>query len=79
LAGGYSGNAIKVYIPDYPDILNVPNGATVVVTGQASGTFTVGSGLAFSQATTSGNLRNLVLGLGIAIYGGDTLAFTWRT
>ena len=78
-AGGYSGNAIKVYIPDYPDILNVANGATIVLTGQTSGTFTVGSGLAFSQATTSGTVRNLALGLGISVYGGDNLTFAWRT
>ena len=78
-AGGYSGNAIKVYIPDYPDILNVPNGATVVLTGQTSGTFTVGSGLPFSQATTTLTVRNLVIGLGISVYGGDNLTFTWRT
>ena len=78
-AGGYSGNAIKVYIPDYPDILNVPNGATIVLTGQTSGTFTVGSGLAFSQATTSGTVRNLAIGLGTTVYGGDNLTFTWRT
>lgn len=78
-AGGYGSNAIKVYIPDYPDILNVANGATIVLTGQTSGTFTVGSGLAFSQATTSGTVRNLALGLGITVYGGDTLTFTWRT
>ena len=78
-AGGYSGNAIKVYIPDYPDILNVPNGATVVLTGQTSGTFTVGSGLPFSQATTTLSVRLLVTGLGIAVYGGDNLTFAWRT
>jgi hypothetical protein len=78
-AGGYSGNSIKVNIPDYPGILNVPDGATIVVTGQASGTFTVGSGLPFSQATTTGNLRNLATGIGTSIYGGDTLTFIWRT
>jgi hypothetical protein len=78
-AGGYSGNQITVNINDYPGILSVPDGATVVLTGQASGTFTVGSGHPFSQAITVGYLRKLVRGLGIAIYGGDTLTFTWRT
>lgn len=77
--GGYSGNQIEVNINDYPGILSVPNGATVVLTGQASGTFTVGSGFPFSQAVTDGYLRRLVTGLGIAVYGGDTLTFTWRT
>jgi hypothetical protein len=78
-AGGYSGNQINVNISDYPGIVNVPNGATIVLTGQTSGTFTVGSGHPFSQAITVGYLRKLVRGLGIAIYGGDTLTFTWRT
>lgn len=78
-AGGYSTNAINVKISDYPGIVNVPNGATVVLTGQTSGTFTVGSGHPFSQAITEGGLRKLIRGLGIAIYGGDTLTFTWRT
>ena len=78
-AGGYSSNAINVNINDYPGILSVPNGATVVLTGQTSGTFTVGSGHPFSQAVTDGYLRKLVRGLGIAVYGGDTLTFTWYT
>jgi hypothetical protein len=78
-AGGYGGNQINVNINDYPGILNVPNGATVVLTGQASGTFTVGSGHPDSHAITEGYLRKLVRGLGIIIYGGDTLTFTWRT
>jgi hypothetical protein len=81
-AGGYSSNAINVKISDYPDIVNVPNGATVVLTGQASGTFTVGSGHPFSNAITEGGLRKLVRGLDpeiYSIYGGDTLTFTWYT
>jgi len=78
-AGGYSGNQINVKISDYPGIVNVPNGATVVLTGQASGTFTVGSGHSFSQAITEGGLRKLVRDLGISVYGGDTLTFTWYT
>jgi hypothetical protein len=81
-AGGYSGNQINVNISDYPDIVNVPNGATIVLTGQASGTFTVGSGHPFSQAITEGGLRKLVRGLDpdiYHIYGGDTLTFTWYT
>jgi hypothetical protein len=78
-AGGYSTNAINVKISDYPGIVNVPNGATVVLTGQTSGTFTVGSGHPFSQAITEGGLRKLIRGLGISVYGGDTLTFTWRT
>ena len=43
------------------------------------GGISVGGGLAFSQATTSGTVRNLALGLGTVIYGGDNLTFTWRT
>jgi hypothetical protein len=81
-AGGYSTNAISVKISDYPGIVNVPNGATVVLTGQASGTFTVGSGHPSSQAITEGGLRKLIRGLDpeiYSIYGGDTLTFTWRT
>jgi hypothetical protein len=81
-AGGYSTNAINVKISDYPGIVNVPNGATVVLTGQTSGTFTVGSGHPFSQAITAGGLRKLVRELDpeiYSIYGGDTLTFTWYT
>lgn len=81
-AGGYSTNAINVKISDYPDIVNVPNGATVVLTGQASGTFTVGSGHPFSNAVTEGGLRKLVRGLDpeiYSIYGGDNLTITWYT
>lgn len=43
------------------------------------GGISVGGGLAFSQAATSGTVRNLALGLGTVIYGGDNLTFTWRT
>ena len=81
-AGGYSGNQITVNINDYPGILSVPDGATVVLTGQASGTFTVGSGHPFSQAITIGYLRKLVRGLDpdiYHIYGGDNLTITWYT
>ena len=81
-AGGYSSNQINVKISDYPDIVNVPNGATIVLTGQTSGTFTVGSGHPSSQAITEGGLRKLVRGLDpdiYQIYGGDNLTITWYT
>jgi hypothetical protein len=81
-AGGYGTNAINVKISDYPGIVNVPNGATIVLTGQTSGTFTVGSGHPFSNAITEGGLRKLVRGLDPQIYninGGDNLTITWYT
>jgi hypothetical protein len=81
-AGEYSGNQINVKISDYPDIVNVPNGATIVLTGHTSGTFTVGSGHPSSQAITDGGLRKLVRGLDpdiYQIYGGDNLTITWYT
>jgi hypothetical protein len=81
-AGGYGSNAINVKISDYPGIVNVPNGATIVLTGQTSGTFTVGSGHPSSQAITEGGLRKLVRGLDPQIYninGGDNLTITWYT
>jgi len=81
-AGGYGTNAINVKISDYPGIVDVPNGATIVLTGQTSGTFTVGSGHPFSNAITEGGLRKLVRGLDPQIYninGGDNLTITWYT
>lgn len=71
--GAYGANLIDVLISDYPDIVNVPDGATIVVSGSVSATTTV------SNPSTGGALRNLALRIGYMIKGGDTLTITWNT
>lgn len=70
-ATNYGSNQIWVLIADYPDIVNVPNGATIVVSGQNSGTYTAGGII-----TLSGQ-RRLASGLGGYVNGSDTLTITW--
>jgi hypothetical protein len=76
---GYSSNQgsnqISVLISDYPDIVNVPNGATVTVSGLNTGTYTV-SGV---MNVVNGTVRLLVSGFGGQVNGNDTLTFTWYT
>jgi hypothetical protein len=70
-ATNYGSNQICVLIADYPTIVNVPDGATVTITGTGSGTFTV------SAPITLGGLRLLgVIGASSA-WGSDILTFTW--
>jgi hypothetical protein len=78
-ATNQGGNIISVLIVDYPNIVNVPNGATITVNGNqtysANGTYTV------SSATTDNGVRRLaiVYGLGLfyGFWGSDTLTFNW--
>jgi hypothetical protein len=63
---------MTVLIADYPDIVNVPIGATVTITGTGSGTYTT------SLAQTIGSLRFLGLA-GTTVWGNDLLTFTWNT
>jgi hypothetical protein len=69
----YGGNQISVLIADYPTIGDVPNGATVTITGQGSGTFTVTgsyvqSGLRFFTVDSQN----------FTAWGSDTLTFNWN-
>ena len=67
----YGGNSIWVLIADYPDIVTVPDGATIVVSGAHSGTYTSGG-----IGTVSGKRRLATLIPG-TVWGGDTLTITW--
>jgi hypothetical protein len=71
-ASNYGGNQISVLVADYPTIGNVPNGATVTITGQGSGTFTV------NGSYVQSGLRFFTVGtLDFTAWGSDTLTFTW--
>jgi len=72
---GSGGNQICVLIADYPDIVDVPNGATVTVSGQNTGTYTVSG----AMNVVSGTIRLLVSGFDGTVNGSDTLTFTWYT
>lgn len=69
----YGSNQIWVLIADYPDIVTVPNGATIVVSGAHSGTYTAGG------VTTISGKRLLASGIVGTVYGSDTLTITWTT
>lgn len=70
-ASNQGTNQICVLIADYPDIVNVPNGASVTVTGTGSGTYTV------SGVTTISGVRLLAGPTSGTAWGSDTLTFTW--
>ena len=69
----YGSNQIWVLIADYPDIVTVPNGATIVVSGAHSGTYTAGG------VTTISGKRLLASGIVGTVYGSDTLTITWTS
>jgi hypothetical protein len=72
-ATNYGGNQISVLVADYPTIGNVPNGATVTITGQGSGTFTV------DGSYVQSGLRFFTVGtLDFTAWGSDTLTFNWN-
>ena len=72
-AANYGGNTVTVLLADYPDIVNVPKGATVVVTGGNNHTLTV-----TSQPDSFGLVRFIPVNTqSFNTNGSDTLTFTW--
>lgn len=65
-------NEISVLIADYPNIVNVPAGATVTWGGNSPGSITVTGG-----DTVSGVYRFGVSTLSFNTWGNDELTFTW--
>ena len=64
---------MTVLLADYPDIVNVPKGATVVVTGGNNHTLTV-----TSQPDSFGLVRFTPVNTqSFNTNGSDTLTFTW--
>jgi hypothetical protein len=70
---GQGGNAVSVLIADYPDIVNVPSGATVTWQGNTPGSITV-----LDSYTQDGIRRFGVSTLSFTTWGNDVLTFTWQ-
>ena len=71
-ASNQGGNEISVLIADYPDIVNVPSGATVTWQGNTPNSITV-----VDPWTEAGIRRFGVSTLSFTAWGNDTLTFTW--
>jgi hypothetical protein len=71
-ASNQGDNGISVLVADYPDIVNVPSGATVTWGGNTPGTITV-----LESFTQDGIQRFATNTLSFTTWGNDTLTFTW--
>ena len=71
-ASNQGGNEISVLIADYPDIVNVPSGATVTWQGNTPNSITV-----VDPWTEAGIRRFGVSTLSFTAWGNDVLTFTW--
>jgi hypothetical protein len=71
-ASNQGGNEISVLLADYPDIVNVPSGATVTWQGNTPGSITV-----LESYTQDGIRKFGVSTLSFTTWGNDVLTFTW--
>jgi hypothetical protein len=71
-ASNQGGNEISVLIADYPDIVNVPSGATVTWQGNTPNSITV-----VDPWTEAGIRRFGVSTLSFTAWGNDVLTFIW--
>jgi hypothetical protein len=71
-ASNQGDNVISVLVADYPDIVNVPSGATVTWGGNTPGTITV-----LESFTQDGIRRFATNTLSFTTWGNDILTFIW--